>query len=73
MTGPDHGPELLTPLSPFTRVACGSESMENSIPTVADLYARYVKKVNNLAYRMTGDRTVADDITHETFVRVCQK
>ncbi len=40
---------------------------------IADLYMRYAKKVNNLAYRMTGDRMAADDITHETFVRVCDK
>ncbi|MGD2033677.1 MAG: RNA polymerase sigma factor [Bacteroidales bacterium] len=33
------------------------------------LYNRYSKKIYNLAYRMTGNREDANDITQETFIR----
>ena len=39
---------------------------------VADLYSSYGRRVFNLAYRMTGNRTVAEDILHEVFVRVIE-
>ena len=40
------------------------------IPPVAELYKTYGRRVFNLAYRMTGDRSVAEDILQEVFVRV---
>ncbi|MFZ6030440.1 MAG: RNA polymerase sigma factor [Chloroflexota bacterium] len=35
------------------------------------LYATYAHKVYNLAYRITGDRGDAEDITQETFIQAC--
>lgn len=38
-------------------------------PAERALYERHVERVYRLAYRMTGDRTLAEDLTQETFVR----
>jgi RNA polymerase sigma-70 factor (sigma-E family) len=37
--------------------------------TMAELYTRYVPAGIRLAYLMTGDRTQAEDLAHEAFVR----
>jgi RNA polymerase sigma-70 factor (sigma-E family) len=37
---------------------------------LADLYRRYVPDMVRLAYLMTGDSTVAEDLAQEAFVRV---
>lgn len=34
------------------------------------IYSKYSKKIYNLAYRMTGDKEDANDITQETFIQV---
>jgi RNA polymerase sigma-70 factor (ECF subfamily) len=39
----------------------------------AALYAAYGRKIYNLAYRMTGNREDAEDITQETFLQVYRK
>ena len=39
---------------------------------VTELYLRYQRRVLNFLYRMTGNRQVAEDLTHETFIRVVQ-
>ena len=40
------------------------------IPTVSELYSLYGKKVFTIAYRMTGDRALAEDILQEVFILV---
>jgi RNA polymerase sigma-70 factor (ECF subfamily) len=35
-----------------------------------DIYSRYSNKIYNLAYRMTGNEEVAEDITQDTFIKV---
>ena len=37
--------------------------------TMAELYARYVPSGIRLAYLLTGDRTQAEDLAHDAFVR----
>jgi RNA polymerase sigma factor (sigma-70 family) len=39
----------------------------------SEFYSEYKGKIYNLAYRMTGDRTAAEDITQEAFIIVYQK
>jgi RNA polymerase sigma factor (sigma-70 family) len=39
-------------------------------PTIAGLYELYGKKIYNLAYRMTGDRALSEDILQEVFLLV---
>jgi len=39
-------------------------------PTLAELYEREAPGAVRLAYLLTGDRTVAEDITQDAFVRV---
>jgi RNA polymerase sigma-70 factor (sigma-E family) len=36
---------------------------------LADLYVRHVPAANRLAYLLTGDRTQAEDLVHDAFVR----
>ncbi len=42
------------------------------MPSISELYRLYGKRVYNLAYRMMGDRTVAEDILQEVFIQVLQ-
>lgn len=37
--------------------------------TMAELYARYVPSATRLAYLLTSDRSQAEDLAHEAFVR----
>ncbi len=37
-----------------------------------ELVRRYADRIFNLAYRMTGDRSAAEDLTQETFLRAFQ-
>lgn len=37
---------------------------------IATLYAQHVPKAGRLAYLLTGDKDLAEDIAHEAFVRV---
>jgi RNA polymerase sigma-70 factor (sigma-E family) len=37
--------------------------------TMAELYSRYVPSAIRLAYLLTGDRTQAEDLAHDAFVR----
>ena len=38
-----------------------------------ELYERHVDRIYRLAYRMTGDETMAEDCTQETFIRAWLK
>ena len=46
---------------------------EQEPESFAFLYASYGKKIYSLAYRMTGSREDAEDITQETFLQVYRK
>lgn len=48
----------------IAQVLAGNATAEN------ELYETHVDRVYRLAYRMTGDSTMAEDYTQETFVRV---
>jgi RNA polymerase sigma factor (sigma-70 family) len=54
----------------FTVKLDAMSSPESSRLSVAELYRSYGRKVFNLAYRMTGDRSVAEDVLQEVFVRI---
>jgi RNA polymerase sigma-70 factor (ECF subfamily) len=47
----------------ITRVLAGDATAER------ELYEQHVDRVYRLAYRMTGDETMAEDCTQETFIR----
>ena len=46
---------------------------EQDPASLAQLYAAYGQKVYALAYRLTGNREEAEDITQETFLQICRK
>lgn len=39
-------------------------------PTQAEIYAQHVAQVHRLAFRLTGNRQDAEDLTHDVFERV---
>jgi RNA polymerase sigma factor (sigma-70 family) len=47
--------------------------MTNQDGRLEDLYAAHVAKATRLAFLLTGDRHVAQDVAHEAFVRVGAK
>ena len=51
-------------------MARAEAEVEAGRPSLADLYAREAPAAVRLAYLLTGDRSVAEDITQDAFVRV---
>jgi RNA polymerase sigma-70 factor, ECF subfamily len=47
----------------------GRQYMEGDEKALEALVERYLKPLFNFAYRMTGDRTVSEDIVQEVFVK----
>lgn len=48
----------------------GADVDEGQRKRLGDLFTRYVPDMVRLAYLMTGDRTLAEDLAHDAFVRV---
>jgi RNA polymerase sigma-70 factor (ECF subfamily) len=46
---------------------------EGTPEALRPLYERYKDRVYNTAYRVTGDPEVAEDVTHDVFVRVYER
>lgn len=47
-----------------------NENQNHSIDTFSDIYNSYINKIYNFAYKMHGNKTIAEDITQETFIQV---
>jgi RNA polymerase sigma factor (sigma-70 family) len=43
---------------------------EQEVTRIAELYASHAPKVGRLAYLLTGDRELAEDLAQEAFVRL---
>lgn len=60
------GPAELSDYQLVERAKLGSHQ------AVTELYTRYRLRVINHLYRFTGDRSLAEDLTQETFIRVVE-
>lgn len=38
-----------------------------------NIYSAYANKIYNLAFKITGDQMIAEDITHDTFIQIIDK
>jgi RNA polymerase sigma factor (sigma-70 family) len=47
--------------------------MDRNVEIFNEIYSSYSKKIYNIAYKITGDKMIAEDITHDTFTQVYQK
>lgn len=47
-----------------------TSSADRPVDRLADLYARYQGRTRRLAYLLTGDKDLAEDLAQEAFVRV---
>ncbi|MCK4300438.1 MAG: sigma-70 family RNA polymerase sigma factor, partial [Planctomycetes bacterium] len=46
---------------------------EGTAEAFRPLYERYKDRVYNTAYRITGDANLAEDVTHDVFIRVYER
>jgi len=50
-----------------------AQIIQDTPMTFEEIYARNGERILNLAYRMTGRRTVAQDLTQDVFIKVFEK
>lgn len=55
---------------PSSDEALVKEFVRGDAPAFAELVARYTAPIFNLAFRLTGDRAEAENVTQEAFLRV---
>lgn len=58
------------PPTPAESEAAGSAAVEGAVPTWDEVVSQHSARVYRLAYRLTGNRHDAEDLTQEVFVRV---